>query len=192
MQPGSLTIPIVVDDIKQLDKLPLTRCTYFSVEQQQPPEHLVYWHQEEIDLPVVLLGFSGVIVGPTEDETHFNSPNDFDKLHEIVERHPEYFVDINEIWFPNSLFASDGHARGSVFRVSGQLFQLAYNFQQELLTLDAFLDSSLRFVDDLEYSGLETEALASWNERQIGYIGNYYHLSPSEYRLDKKPQFRMG
>jgi len=186
MQLPTPNIPVVIDDIKRLEKFQFTRCTYYSIEHRSSFKPWTVQHQDGTELPVILLEQSGIIIQPSENRAYFDSVDAFDSLYERIENESGQFIDVNEIWFPNRLFHDEGFSRGSVYRVGVELFKMSHDFQQELLTLDEFMSLSSDMGQQLEFAPSETAALAEWNQQQIKVISEAYH-SDSTPRLQRKP-----
>lgn len=185
------TIPIIVDSVKRFEAFSLTRCTYFSIEAK---EHGIPMELElsppGIRLPFLMIDLSGVIVAPFGDERSlFETADDFDRLFEEIDQHPNFFVDTNDLWFPTSLLDNEDRqvARGMIYRIGEALFREAYVLRDEIRSeADWYHHSNM--VDEpgnIEYSEKETEALQVWQEQLIEAMKTAYHASP-EKQLAKK------
>lgn len=183
-----LTVPVVVDSVKDTPSYLMTRCTYFSIETKEPSAG---WSLNigNDNTPFIMLGLSGVIISPPGDGPYFDSPMKLESLFELVEENPELYVDTNDIWLPNKLFhwADLKPRRSDVYRINYGLFRAAYLLRDEASTDEEFLAiiSQWNIPVEMSISIEETHALTKWNEYQIDAIQKHYHENP-ERKLQKK------
>ena len=173
MKPDS--IPVMIDDYKQTDRIKMTRCNYFSIEGDLPSPGWTISLQDR-DIPFFLIGLSGIIVKPLSDE-RFGSPSSIEELFSAIEDNPSLFVDINEVWLPNFLF---DHAaqRGALYRIDHRLFSLALQFQNQQITLEKFLGEAREHRAGVELSAEETEAFRGWEANIVGDAKKTYPKNP--------------
>ncbi len=67
------SVPITIDDMKQLRDFKFTRCDYFTVECDTPSLGWTF-ELEGRQIPLLMAGGSGIIFRPSPDEARFTSP----------------------------------------------------------------------------------------------------------------------
>lgn len=158
-------IPVIVDDVKINESFPITRCMYFSIECDEPSPNWTLG-LNQADIPFYLLDLSGIIFKPM-GEDQFLSPASIDGLFELIEGNESFFVDTNEVWFPNHIFSRTPE-RGDVYRIPHGLFFLAMQFQRQSLAYVDYLSKSREVNDRLRLSELETKAFLGWEKKIRG------------------------
>jgi hypothetical protein len=165
------SIPVLIDDCKDLKNFKMTRCSYFSIESVEPsPDWIIPLQNTKI--PFYLVGISGILTKPLKGKI-FRVPSSIDKLFSYIDNVPSLFVDTNEVWFPNFLFPVKPK-RGSVYRINSDLFTLAMRFQSQRISLDEFLSSSWQFKGSLLPSEEETMAFKKWELELIDVAKEKY------------------
>ncbi len=179
------TIPIIIDSIKREDVFPFTRCFYFCIETTTPSpgwELSAPWYRG----PMVLLGMSAIILGPTGGEGRFESPDSFERLIDIFDQDElDFYLDQNALWVPNMLLKKGRHERGSVYRMSLEAFRLAYAFTDERIEQGLFIEKAFGMQEAVFFSPDETEAFAKWDKMLLEEIRTIYHENRSEMLLKK-------
>jgi hypothetical protein len=153
------TVPVMVDNRKDIDEFMMTRVAYYYIEMiEPPPENPVDY--SNLGIPVLLLEFSGAIYKPTDAE-YFEKPEQIDELFKTVESHESLYIDSDNIWVPNKLFDKKPE-RGDIFRIGFDLFIKMYSLSRN----DAIVDTEdSRFSDkqgSIKFSEIETEAFGKW------------------------------
>jgi hypothetical protein len=185
---ASLTVPVAIDSVKSIESFRMTRCTCYVIENSVPNPG---WRLDlsGVDVNFFMLGLSGVITSPSGDGGNFDTPEKIDHLYDVIEANDLFFVDVNDIWLPNDLFSRSERQpeRGDVFRVSCELFQLAYAISEEVQTHQEFLERLERSAIpwNLNYSKEESAALSEWNQQQINENRKAYHADTAR-QLPKK------
>ncbi|MHC4214861.1 MAG: hypothetical protein ACYSWP_15980 [Planctomycetota bacterium] len=181
-----ISIPVVIDDVKQLGTFQMTRCSYFSIECDTPSPEWFLGIGESLRMPFLMLGLSGIIYQPMDGGEHFDSPEELEKLFGIIEDRDDLYIDVNDIWLPNELFKNDkiNHKRGKVYRVGLDLFKTAYRFQKDSFD-QGFIKSLMEFGHELSYCAGETKVLSKWNKDRIKESSDYYREHP-ELQLPRK------
>ena len=100
-----LSIPVLVDDVKQHPRFGYTRCEYFTIECDMPSPGWVL-RLAERRIPFLMTGLSGVIYKPSLNEPLFTMPDQIEELFEIIEADNRASVGTADIWIPNSLIES--------------------------------------------------------------------------------------
>lgn len=171
------SIPVMVDDVKEFKNFRMTRCTYFSIECDTPSAE---WLMElkDREVPFYLFGLSGIIREPIGAKTEFDSSQAIDELFEIIEKIPELFVDINDIWLPNFLFENTPTERGTVYRIKERLFLEADSFRDDRISMDRFLKICEKLRDQISYSDTETKSFKGWASHQVEMAKNIFPKNP--------------
>ena len=184
----SRTIPVLIDDVKQLDEFNMTRCNFFTINPIACVEDWVTILRSKA-VPFLLFGISAVLYRPTKQTAQFLSTKSIDRLFHKIEEIDGLVVESEHIWLPNSLFKLNHQSfspkaeqpyfqRGAVWRVNPTLFQLALLFQKELIDTMAFSDHC-RIIGErdqalVEYSEEETDAFHTWSTEQINAAKENY------------------
>lgn len=171
-----ITIPIMIDDVKMYKKFKMTRCTYFSIESDNPLSNWTLTLGEN-KIPFYLLGLSGIICTPGPEDYYFSTLQKIEKLFDTIEGHHSLYIDINDIWFPNFLF-NDNNQRGSIYRIPKELFSVGMLYRDDLIAMQKFTSMSKEFNKSVKYSPKETEAFKEWSINQIDKAIELYHGKP--------------
>ncbi len=164
-------IPVVVDDHITGQSVKLTRCNYFSIETDAPSAvWSLRFHRQ--DIPICLGGLSGIVIKPLKGEL-FLKPADYNNLFSRIERIPTLFVDINEILFPTELFPGIP-ARGHVYRVGYELFDVSIRFQTHQISFEDFIQSCGKLQNVIIASESESAAFLKWEQGIIKQTKNMY------------------
>jgi len=154
------SIPVMVDDRKELGEFEMTRAAYYYVEAVEPLPDIPIDHSN-LGISVLALEFSGVIHRPTGTEAYFERADQIEALFRRVERHPALYVDSDNIWIPNKLFDKRPE-RGDIFRVPFGLFRRLYALCRDDATLDAGISRFSDAPERILFSETETKAFAQW------------------------------
>ncbi len=175
------SIPVMVDDRKDVGEFMMTRVAYFYVEAIEPSPDIPIDYRN-LGIPVLPLEFSGVLYKPADMEEHFETPDQVEELFRTVERHELFYVDSDNIWIPNKLFNKTPE-RGDIYRVPFGFFIKLYSLCRNDATLDAGIS---RFNDKhnlIIFSEIETIAFAKWTN---GIVENVKAAYPKNKRLKLK------
>jgi hypothetical protein len=187
-QASHQAVPVIVDDVKQHTRFAMTRCTYFSIECDQPsPGWTLSLNRAHI--PFYMLGLSGIVLSPPGNNHEFSSAPDIRRLFDDIETNEHLFVDINDLWLPNECFPDSELARGAVYRVGPRLFDLAFQFRHDLLPQHEFEMLAREFSHEVSFSTGETEAFQHWSNEQIMIASEQYHQKTSlalEWGIDER------
>jgi len=123
------SVPVSIDSVWGSQAIAFSRCTYLTVECDEPGS-LWTLGTSGSRVPFVMLGLAGIVIGGVSDSGPFTSFQDIDALYNMVESRPGLDVGSGEIWLPRSCF-DDSHRprRGDIFRVRSTLFRDAYALQ---------------------------------------------------------------
>ncbi|QLG44854.1 hypothetical protein [Costertonia aggregata] len=173
MDTEKLTVPIFIDDIKKFTDFRMTRCTYFSVESDNP---IPDWglNIDDENIPLVLLGFEGIVTKPLGEKALFGSDKDIQAFFELIERDDNFYIDVNDIWFPNFLFGYEVPKTSVVFRVSTKLFNLGYRFRNDKIPSQKFIAACGNHLPEIYFSPLENNAFAQWEQLVIAEAKEIY------------------
>lgn len=160
------SIPVILDDIKNYEDFDMSRCTYFTIESDVP---LPNWVLElgNLRIPFYLLGISGIILQPIGNDNIFKSSDLIDKLFDTIESVPGLYIDTNDIWLPNFLFANLPHKRGSVYRIKEKLFLETYRYRYDKISEKRFYMLCEELSASIDYSHIETNAFKEWEKGKI-------------------------
>jgi len=182
------SIPIMIDDVKDVEEFKMTRCTFFNIESDLPSGDWIL-ELKDCNIPYFSVGLSGIITGALGDNPIFESSESVDELFKAIEDNDELFIDINDIWLPNFLFEDTLHNRGDVYRIKEKLFIEASRFREDKISKEAFEKSCYEMKDLLAFSEIETEAFKAWSKNQIETAKARFPKNPDRkltYRGEKK------
>jgi len=178
--PGPYTIPILVDDVKQLRDFHMTRGSFFTIDAGGMGDDWVAILREQ-GVPFLILGVTNVLHRPNMNELLFSSPGSIERLFDQIEAVEGLVVESEFIWLPNFLFdpytgyytAGSKPAqlqRGAVWRIGFGLFQMAVTFLQEVIPADTYRERCWQMINsdqvEIGYSYAESESFRSWSEDQ--------------------------
>lgn len=154
------SIPVMVDDRKDIGRFKMTRVAYFYIESIEPSPDIPIDHQN-LGIPVLLLQFSGLLYKPIGKKEYFEKSEQIEELFLTVERYESLYVDSDNVWIPNNLFDKRPE-RGDIYRVPFGLFIKLYLLCRDDATLDIGI-SRLKYKHKLiKFSKSETIAFAKW------------------------------
>lgn len=162
------SVPIIIDDIKEYEGFKMSRCCYFSIEFDDLGEDWVLGFSN-MAIPFMMIGLQGIISSPVGNYGSFNTASDIEYLFNLIEGNDNgLYVDVNDIWVPNSAFKDEEYFKiGSTYRMGYELFRLCYNFRNQRISKTEFLESSIEYTGQLDYSKIETESFRTWEKNQI-------------------------
>jgi hypothetical protein len=175
------SIPVMVDDRKDIGEFMMTRVAYFYIEAIEAPPDIPIDHHS-LGIPVLPLEFSGVLHKPIDMKEYFETPEQIEELYQTVERYESLYIDSDNIWIPNKLFRKMPE-RGEIYRVPFNLFLKLYSLCRDDASLDAGIS---RFSDKEElimFSEVETLAFAKWTK---GIVENVIATYPKNELLKLK------
>jgi hypothetical protein len=175
----TVEIPVVVDDVKFDDEFQMARCTYFSIESQEGSAEPWTFGLRGPDLPILLIGTSGAIIGPSPKHVEFRSADDLDELFNRIEDDTSFVVETSNIWLPNDLPVRQGGlvqdlVRGDVLRVGRDLFVAGQQYGQQSTTLEYFLETTHRLAEQIRVSHEESSVIGEWTARQLAEAKEVY------------------
>lgn len=199
---AAVTIPVIVDSVKKFGRFKMSRCSYFSIQCDQPS---IEWSLDiqKKNIPFLMVGMSGIITRPSVDSSHFDGPGEITGLFETVEADPDLYIDHNDVWLPNHYLIDVAPAkplevpvaryksltfkpiRNFVFRLSQDLFQAAYQYRTGDISRTAFEKMGRSFAKPVAYSETETIAFIQWQFNMIEEIYNFHH-QPGTRNLKRK------
>jgi len=174
-----LTIPVIIDDVKDQAGFQMSRCTYFSIASNVPSPDITL--DRRINLPSIMVGFISVICRPSNRSMLFDKPDKISGLLERVEKNQGLYVDINDLWLPNFIFDEENRKRSSVYRIDTELFRLAFNYQNEIISDEDFIKFCRDMKLTADFSPKETIAFSKWGREQIEHARKYYKENTSRW-----------
>lgn len=179
------SVPLIVDDVKQIQSFPMTRCMYFCIECDTPRAGWLLGLGQQ-DIPFLMLGLSGVVAQPSAGDALFDSPAKLERLFDSVEAAGNLYVGQSDVWMPNFVLQGESHIRGSVYRVGIDLFAAAFRFRQGLVDQHEFLGVADQLVKSVRFSGVETRAMAEWTDEEIRVAKQRYRHNRADYLPRRK------
>jgi hypothetical protein len=178
---GPYTIPILIDDVKQLESFNMTRGTFFTIDANGMGDDWVAILRSRW-VPFLLLGVTASLHRPDLFHEKFRSAASIDRLFGRIEEVEGLVVESEHIWLPNILF--DPHIekyspkrkpvplkRGAVWRVGFGLFQMALTFRDEVIEAGTYMERCRQLMElgqiEVSYSQEETDAYHAWSVEQI-------------------------
>lgn len=178
------SVPVMVDDRKDVGDFQMTRVAYYYVEATEPLPDMPI-NPGDLGISTLPLEFSGAIYKPNDTSEFFESPGQIEDLFQAVEQYESLYVDSDNLWIPNHLFDKTPE-RGDIFRVSFSLFTRLYMLARNNAVLD--IEESLPgHEDNVSYSENETRAFAQWAD---GILKNVIATYPKNAEL--KLAWRAG
>jgi len=157
---------------------PMVRCHYITIEFDEPGNQ---WNLgfDNVQLPFLMLGLSGVVLAPAED-TQFSHPNLIEGLFNRVET-SRGLVNLEDIWIPAELFPTAPEV-GSVFRVGIDLFRWLFAFRDSRISREVLERQSRELHNRIRFSAIETKVFQAWSAAVI---------ESAESREPKNPRLRL-
>jgi hypothetical protein len=179
--PGPYTIPVLVDDVKQLRDFNMTRGSFFAIDASgMGDDWVAILRQAEV--PFMILGLTNVLHRPDVENLLFDTAASIEQLFDQIEAVEGLVVESEFIWLPNFLFDphigyySTSHKpiqleRGAVWRIGFGLFQMAVTFLQEVIPADTYQERCWQMIQsgqiEIGYSHEESKTFRSWSEEQF-------------------------
>lgn len=185
----SRSIPVLAESFKVEPEFKMVRCIYFSIECDTP---MPGWHlslNEQIDIPFIMLGLSGIIYQPIGSTGGFDDYNKINTLFDTIEKEPGIYIDTNDIWLPNNLFTeiTGEKVKGHIFRISFDLFVNAWQYRNDRITLSEFEKYCNKTNNKMiNTSEKETQAFNDWWKELIEETRRQYHESEKRLQLRYK------
>ncbi|GEM_PF-2529742 len=184
-----ITIPIIIDAVKQSENFNFSRCSFFSIECDELTSP-VSEHQDIRSIPFYqsnVASMPRVIFKPMDGSPLFDSVKKIDDLFDLVEYDDSFYIDTNDIWIPNTFFndSSRPHPSGEdLFRIPGNVFDAALWARDKIFNQDWLLNTCSAHSKGARYEPLETKAFQDWGEQHIREASDQYHANRSKYLAD--------
>lgn len=187
---NNVNIPVVYDTIREIDGHQMLRCSYFTVQTDEP---IPNWNLDlgSESFPILLLNLEAIIIGSPKSPDMFRTPLDIDDMYALIEETAGLFVDINDIWISHSLFKFKEFKSGSVFRLDRELFTYCWKYRNdqisisELIENEIILSSKEREQSLVYYSEEESDAFKNWTSMQIQQSQELYRQNDSKLKKIK-------
>jgi|688.fasta_scaffold859976_1 hypothetical protein len=188
----TLSVPVIIDSIKQDETFPFTRCFYYCIDWSYidhniDSEYDIYREKSLLQAAsyfllrpshmtdLLLFSLSAIITGPSYENNRFDKAEDFKKLVDILDNDdPDFYLNQNAIWLPNLVLNLEKCVRGSVYRLGRRAFRLAHNFTEGQLDQEEYLANFDALREEVNISESETEAFKQWNEQVLEEIKEKY------------------
>lgn len=183
----NITVPLIVDAVRNFDGLEMVRCLYFSIETDIP---LPDWHLglSKFQVPVILVGLSAIIVTDSSMKNIFTSKKRIDDFFRTVEDDLGLTVSTNDIWFPKS-HLNEYPNPNSLFRVELPLFLQAHKKRSTETSWEP--DETATDKPLIIFQRKETEAFIDWTRNQVEIVRLKSHEHP-ENKLRNRFKNRRG
>lgn len=162
----NITVPLIVDAVRNFDGLEMVRCMYFSIETDLPfPD----WHLSlgKFQIPVILVGLSAIIITDSSMGNVFTSKKRIDDFFRTVEEDLGLTVSTNDIWFPVS-HMSEYPKPNSLFRVELSLFLKAHKKRSTETSWEP--DEIISDKPLITFERKETKAFLNWTQKQVEIV----------------------
>ena len=171
----TLSVPMWIDDVKNLPKFYMTRLSYFVAEVDENVEN---WNLllAQTDIQVLIYGLTVAICQPAGKKQKFTSADDLDDLFNRLEEEGSFTIETPDLWLPNEVFIKQPKPRrGEVYRVGQKLFGAALRFRSGRTTDAEFITACRALKEKAQHSADETKALHIWSQRQVDTARRIYH-----------------
>ena len=182
-------IPIITDAIRNIDGYQMVRCSYFTIQSDDPLSHLSL-SNSGFDSPAILLNLEAILIGAPNDQKRFNGIKDINALYEYVESNDNLYIDLNDIWVPIKMFGTEKITQGMLFRIPDYYFSLCWKLRNDRISSEElfghigkdYLDPATESPPHplLKHSKKETNAFKRWTKRQIEESRKIYKANKSE------------
>ncbi len=176
-------VPVIVDAIKNLDH-EITRCIYFTIDAVLPESPSLVTI-DSVNIPLLIIGLTGIICQPDHNNTLFENPDQIDSLFNRIEDMEGTIVSVSDIIFPTSILKINekGPRRGDVYRVGHKLMYLSYLFQTERIEYKDYFIECEEHQQQVKSSPLETRTFRTWSKLQIDRSIENYHILANKDRV---------
>ena len=166
-----ISIPVTIDDVKRIPDFRFARCEYFTIECVTPTPG---WTLElgSLDIPILMLGLSGVVYRPSPTKARFKSGDQIEGLFDAIEMDGELSVGTADIWLPNGLLERAVEpkkklGRGLTVRIGLPLFKAALLFRTDSVDRSGFAEAAEGLARSVRFSKKENKAFAQWRQMQV-------------------------
>lgn len=189
-----ISIPIIVDVERNIDEYQMIRCSYYTIQADEPITDLQL-NIGDFDSPIFLLNLEAILIGAPNKTNRFETVQDIEAMYKYVEQYDELFVDINDLWVPIEWFGKVKIKQGMVFRIPAERFILCWKLRNDRISTDEmFLDEDVRkkaivsrFLQKpvVEYSD-ESVVFGNWIQDQINQSRDGYNKNKELKKILKK------
>lgn len=183
-----ITVPALVDSVKDYADWAMTRLTYFSIVCDLPSPGLLEPAARDKTLnprariPFLLLGNAGIVYKPLGRARRFQSLDQVRAVFKAIDDQEGLFIDVDDFWLPNAAFPSRGRGRapdrGRVYRVSLEVLRLAWAFGLQQLSKADFEARAAARRGEVRFSPDETAAFGEWSQGIVAEARRLYHAKP--------------
>lgn len=190
----TITIPIIVDVERNIDEYQMIRCSYYTIQADEPITNLQL-NIGDIDSPIFLLNLEAILIGAPNKTNRFETVQDIAAMYAYVEQYDELFVDINDLWVPVEWFGQVNVKQGMIFRIPADRFIRCWKLRNDRIsTEEMFRDEDVKkdairskFLKKpiVEYSE-ETDVFIQWIQDQINQSRDRYNKNKEQKKILKK------
>jgi len=166
--PGFQSVPVWIDEFREVQGKPIVRVAYLAVEATQPTEGGSL-PLAGLSVPFIATGLTAALCQPSESEMRFESPESISNLLDHVESSDELSVETPDLWLPLFTVTAGSHKpkRGDVYRISRAMLATAIRFRGGQTTIREFIESCEAMPESAVYSEVETKAVEAWAVGEI-------------------------
>ena len=169
-------VPVIIDVERNIDGYPMIRCSYMSVQADEPVPQL-HLEANDATFPILLLNMEAIILGTPGGSDVFDNVDDIERMYDYVEAEEKLFLDINDIWIPKAWFGKNRIRQGLLYRMPVDRFVNCWKLRndkissEEMFKEEDILDDAVvyKYADTpvMEYSEQESNAFNNWTKKQI-------------------------
>lgn len=167
-------VPVLIETASR-SGFSMTRCHYLSIECDDPRPEWSLELQASLT-PFLMLNLVGIVQQPS-GAPRFNTYGLIDGLFRMLEDDASLLINFEDIWLPDFLF-HDKVSVGDVYRVSNQLFTVAYQYRDGRHSQETFEDLCREFHGEIVFSEDETRAFKGWSAEQLSIARNQPPKNP--------------
>ncbi|TAL18587.1 hypothetical protein EPN96_00965 [bacterium] len=211
---GAASVPVMLESLKGDPGLSgngsgkkvfhaMSRCNYFCIASDEPGGEFVMTESggSHPSPSFLMVGMRGVILGPPGGD-RFKTSAEIRSTFKAVEymegEGPSgFYIDVDDLWLPASLLVSAASGQkqrtGTVYRLSQELFRLAYSHRRGSIGDDAYLKECLRYEGTVEPSPEESESFRQWWKEELEISrGKYYEAKAKGLTLRRREELTPG
>ena len=182
-------IPIITDAVRNIDGYKMVRCSYFTIQSDDPLSNLSL-NNSGFESPAILLNLEAILIGAPNEQKMFNGIKDITALYDYVESNDNLYIDLNDIWVPLNMFGTGDITQGMLFRIPDYYFSLCWKLRNDRISAEElyghigrdYLDQTTASPPHplLQHSRKETNAFKRWTKKQIEESRKIYKANKSD------------
>jgi len=163
-----LSVPVWVDEFREIDGLEVLRVAYLAAEAIEPTE-AGRLPVSDLDVPMIATGLVAALCQPAPDRPRFESAQELDDFFKHIEEKKRLSVETPDFWLPLVVFTRRGHQveRGNVYRIDPRLLAAGVRFRAGRMRKEDLVRECERVRKKAQFSPVETSAFAEWSQMQV-------------------------